>query len=528
MFRQQLNKMLAAAFALAMVLLLGGMPPANAQKVLRYIPDGDLKILDPIWTTGNITRNHGYMVYDTLFAVDANFKPQPQMVDTWTVSPDGLLYTFNLREGLLFHDMTPVRSADCVASIKRWAARDTTGQKMMQSVASMAVVNDRTFTIQLKEPYGFVLDSLARISNTPFIMREKEALTDPNQQITEVIGSGPFRFVKESWVPGSKAVYEKFAAYKPRTEPANLASGGKVVKVDRVEWLYMPDPNGAVAALISGEVDWFEVPPPDIIPTLARAQNVKVTTLDPIGSMASLRPNHMYPPFNNEKARQALLYMVDQQAYMQAVAGAKEYWRVCPSFFTCGTPTEGKAPGDMLVKPDYEKARALLKESGYDGRPIVVLDPTDQPFVHQMALITAQNLRQIGANVQVRAMDWSTLLTVRASKEPPERGGWSIFHTWSLGVDIMSPLLNTPLRATGEKAWFGWPDDASIETLKEVWAKAPTPQLQKAAADNIQKRGFEFVTHVPIGQFTTPTAYRTSVSGIIPSPVPFLWNVEKK
>ncbi len=250
-------------------------PPALAQtqKVLKFIPQADLRILDPITTTAYITRNHGYMIYDTLFATDAKFQVQPQMVDKYELSNDKLTYTFTLRDGLKFHDGQPVRSADCIASIERWAKRDALGQKLAEVTDSWKAVNDKTFTLKLKRPFPLALDALAKpSSNVPFIMPERIAKTDASTNITEAIGSGPFKFVKEEWVPGSKVVYVKNTDYVPRKEPPSWAAGGKVVKVDRVEWIYIPDSATAAAALNAGEVDWWEQLPPDLIPVLAQEQ----------------------------------------------------------------------------------------------------------------------------------------------------------------------------------------------------------------------------------------------------------------
>ncbi|HTZ36478.1 MAG TPA: ABC transporter substrate-binding protein, partial [Stellaceae bacterium] len=241
----------------------------TAPKTLRFIPQADLRSIDPIWTTAYVTRNFGYLVFDTLFALDKDFKPQPQMVDSWKVSDDKLAWSFTLRPGLKWHDGTPVRAADCVASIKRWGARDPFGQKLMDATDAMTADSDSTFTIKLKTPFPLMLNALGKLSsNVPFMMPERLAKTDPFQQIPEAIGSGPFKFVKEEWVPGNKAVFVKNPDYVPRHEPPSLAAGGKVAKVDRVEWLYIPDPATAANALAAGEVDWWQQLPPDLVPQL--------------------------------------------------------------------------------------------------------------------------------------------------------------------------------------------------------------------------------------------------------------------
>jgi peptide/nickel transport system substrate-binding protein len=503
---------------------------AQGQKVLKFIPQADLRILDPITTTAYITRNHGYMIYDTLFAIDAKFQVQPQMVDKYEMSKDQLTYTFTLRDGLKFHDGQPVRSNDRIASIDRWAKRDALGQKLAEVTQAWKAVDDKTFTLTLKRPFPLALEALAKpSSNVPFIMPERIAKTDASTNITEAIGSGPFKFVKEEWVPGSKVVYVKNTDYVPRKEPPSWAAGGKVVKVDRVEWIYIPDSATAAAALNAGEVDWWEQMPPDLIPLLAKNKSVKVENIDPLGSMGLLRFNFLYPPFNNVKMRQALLYAIDQNDYVLGIAGDMKNGRTCYSYFTCGTPLSsevGAAP--MKGKRDLAKAKELIKESGYKGEKIVIIDATDQPIVHSQSLLTGELLRKLGLNVEVQAGDWGTLITRRSSKEPIEKGGWSIFHTWLVGPDLTNPAVNFAVRGSGDKAWFGWPTDPKLEELRDAWFAATDAASSKKAADAVQARAFEFVPYVPTAQFILPTAYRTNLSGVIIAPMTLMWNVEKR
>ena len=521
----------AAALGLALVLGAVAGGPALAQgKVLKFVPEADLRSLDPIWTTAYITRNHGYMVYDVLFATDANFKIQPQMVDKWEVSKDKLSYTFTLRAGLKFHDGAPVRSADCIASVERWAKRDVFGQKLAEMTESWTAVNDQTFRLKLKKPFPYVLEALGKpSSNVPFIMPERIAKTDAFTAITDAVGSGPFKFVKEEWVPGNKVVYVKNTAYVPRKEAPSWGAGGKVVKVDRVEWIYIPDAATAAAALNNGEVDWWQQVPVDLIPVLEKNKDIKVESVDPLGSIGLLRFNHLQPPFNNVKLRQAVLAVLDQNDYAIAIAGSPKNGKPCPSFFTCGTPMANTAGSTALTgKRDIEKAKALVKESGYKGEKIILMTATDQPIVHSQALVTQGLLSKIGLNVELAASDWGTLITRRSSKEPVEKGGWSVFHTWFVGPDITSPALNSPLRGAGDKSWFGWPADAKLEELRDAWFNAPTVEAQKKVAEEMQKRAFETVPYIPTAQFIIPTAYRSNLSGVINSPVTFIWNVAKK
>ena len=528
MNRRSLFRLCMVAVCAAAALAL---PPAALaqQKVLKFIPQADLRILDPITTTAYITRNHGYMVYDTLFAIDSNFHVQPQMVDKYEVSADKLTYTFTLRDGLKFHDGQPVHSADCIASIERWAKRDALGQKLAEATESWKPVNDKTFTLKLKRPFSLVLDALAKpSSNVPFIMPERIAKTDASTNITDATGSGPFKFVKDEWVPGSKVVYVKNTDYVPRKEAPSWASGGKVVKVDRVEWIYIPDSATAAAALNAGEADWWEQMPPDLIPVLAKNKSVKVENIDPLGSMGLLRFNFLYPPFNNVKMRQAVLYALDQKDYVLGIAGDMKNGRVCYSFFTCGTPLSNEVGAEpMKGKRDLDKAKQLIKEAGYKGEKIVVISATDQPIVHSQSLLTTELLRKLGLNVELQAGDWGTLITRRTSKEPVEKGGWSIFHTWLVGPDLTSPAVNFAVRGSGQAAWFGWPEDPTLEKLRDAWFTATDPAASKKAAEDVQKEAFNFVPYVPTSQFILPTAYRTNLTGLIIAPVTFMWNVEK-
>jgi peptide/nickel transport system substrate-binding protein len=503
--------------------------PAQAQeKVLKVIPHADLRVLDPIWTTGYISRNHGYLVYDTLFAIDEKFEPKPQMADSHTVSPDGLTYTVKLRSGLKWHDGKPVTAADAVASIQRWSRRDGMGQKMSDYVASIEANDASTLTIKLKEPYGLTIPSLSKISsNVPFIMPEAIAKTDAMTQITDATGSGPFKFIKDQWVPGNKAVYVKNADYVPRSEAASFASGGKVAKVDRVEWYYVPDATTALAALQRGEYDYWEIPPIDMAPIIEKDPNLKLEITDKLGQQGWLRPNHLHPPFNNPKIRQALIHALDQNDYLRAMIGPETFWQVCRAYFVCGTPLASQVGAEGL-KPDLAKARQLLAEGGYKGEPVILMDPTDIPASHAASLVTAQRLKEIGMNVDIQAMDWSTLLGRRAKKDPPAQGGWNLLHTWWTGADVLTPINNIGMSGGCEtKAWFGWYCDAEMEKLRDQYAKAPNAAEQKRIAEAIQKRAYEEVPYVITGQWVQPAAYSRKLQGVLSSPVPFFWNIAK-
>ncbi len=503
---------------------------ASAETVLRIVPHADLKNIDPIWTTAYITRNHGYMVYDTLFAMDENLEVQPQMVESWSASDDGLVWRFSLRDGLQWHDGAPVTAADCVASIKRWGARDGMGQKLADATKELRVVDDTTFELVLSAPYGLVLESLGKISsNVPFMMPERHAETDPFEQVPEIVGSGPFIFVKDEWVPGSKVVYVKNPNYVPREEPPSFLSGAKLAKIDRVEWHYIPDSATAMNALMAGEIDYFELPPHDLLPIMEATPGVVVENLNPLGFQGWLRLNHTLPPFDDPKLREAVLWMVNQADYLQATIGNPAYYTTCGAYFGCDTPLESESGSQALMTQDLEKARALVADSSYDGAPVVVLQATDIAINNGLSLVTAQLLREIGLTVELQAMDWSTLTSRRAISEPVDQGGWNAFHTWWTGADILNPVANIGVSGgCRERAWFGWPCDEEIERLRDDFARASDPREQQKLAEAVQQRAYAQVTYVPLGQWFQPRAYRDHLNGLLKAPVPLFWNIEKQ
>ena len=517
----------ASAASLMLTAMLAHPSQVTAEEiVMRSVPIGNLQVLDPIWSTAYSTRNHAYLVWDTLFAMDADNKIQPQMVDRWTTSEDGLTWTFVLRDGLLWHDGEPVTAEDCVASIKRWGARDGMGRALMESTEALEVVDDKTFRLILGERVGFVLDALGKIdSNVPFMMPKRLAETDPNEQIKEVVGSGPFEFVKEEWVPGSKVVYRKFAGYVPREEPASMAAGGKVVHIDRLESIYMPDAGVAVAALASGEVDLHEEPAPDLLQLLEGNPDVTLVPNDPLGFQTYLIINHLHPPFDNKLARQALQWGTKQGDFMATIVGDSNRWQECGAVFGCGSANASEAGSEALTGYDLDKAKALLKESGYAGEEVVLLDPTDSS-IHPAVLVAAQSLRMIGFNVKVEAMDWSTLTQRRVSKEAPANGGWSLFVTNGTVAGIGNPVSNIYL-GNCEQAWYGWPCDEEVVRLNREWLSETDPDRKAELIDAIQSQHLDNVTNVLLGQYRGAIAHSRNIEGVIASPSLFYWNIRK-
>ena len=514
----------AAALAASLPLTAKAAGP----KVLRCVMHSGLRITDPIITTAYIARNHGYMIYDTLFAVDDKLQVQPQMVDHYELSADKLTHTFTLRPGLKFHDGAPVTSADCVASLQRWAKRDGMGQKLMDFTASMVQVDDKTFQLVLKEPYGLVLASLGKpSSNVPFIMPARIAATPADQNVPEEIGSGPFRFVKAEFQPGSKVVYEKNPDYVPRSEPASSLAGGKLVKVDRVEWINITDYQTAVNALANSEIDYIEQPPHDLLPILKSTDKVVVKDYNPLGFVGTCRMNFLLKPFDNPKIRQAVLHAINQQDWADAQIGNPDYSTLTGAMFIAKTPFASEA--GFPAKPDPALAKQLLKDGGYDGTPVVIMQPTDLAIVAALGPVTAQALRGIGMTVEVQSMDWQTLVGRRAKQTPVAEGGWNMFHTTWAAADMLNPVANLGVNGRGKAGgWFGWAEDAEIERLRDAFARETDAAKQKQIAEDVQKRAYEIVTYIPTGQYTMPYAYRDSVSGILGGPVPVFWNVDKK
>lgn len=508
-------------------LLVGAAVPAAAQTTIRLAPTADLKTLDPLFTTAYITRNHGYMVFDTLFSQDSKGEVKPQMVDNWTSSEDGMKWSFTLREGLTFNDGTPVTAADSVASINRWAQKDTLGRLMMQAGAEITVVDDSTFEIELKEPFGLVLAALSKPSGMPlFIMPKRLAETDPATPVTEMVGSGPFLFMADEWMPGNKVVYEKNPNYVPRDEPADGLAGGKVVKVDRVEWIYIPDANTSVAALQNNEVDMIESVTPDFLPVLEN--NPDVTLTPAAASQGMVIPNQIHPPFDNPKARQALYHVVNQQETVSAVGFSGAYRTdYCPSMYTCDSIYSTDAGSEPFQTPDIEKAKELLKEAGYNGEKIVFLYPTDN--VNSPAnLVVARAMESAGLNVDMQAMDWASVASRRLSKAAPEDGGWHIFLTHGGFFDASTPVTNPWLSAPCGNGLPGWPCDEKLDELRDQWIAESDQEKSLALAAAMQERAYEVAPYIMWGEFKPVIATRglTNVE-LMKTGIPVMWNVEK-
>lgn len=526
----KISMALKAALPAFLIAAALGSPALAQTKTIRAVMHSDLRVLDPGLTTAYITRDHGYMVYDTLLAMDEHFKIQPQMA-SYKVSDDKLTYTFTLRDGLKWHDGTPVTAEDCVASLKRWGKADGMGQKLMDFTASIEAPDAKTIVLKLKEPYGLVLESIGKPSSlVPFMMPKRLAETPAGKAIPEQIGSGPFKFVQKEFQPGVKAVYEKNKDYVPRSEPPSWTSGGKVVKVDRVEWITMPDAQTVVNAIQSGDIDFSETPSYDLLPILEGDKDLVIHTLSPLGFQTLGRMNFLYPPFDNPKIRRAAFLAASQKPVLDALIGNPKYYKVCGAVFGCGTPLASDIGAETLIKGNgMEEAKKLLKESGYDGTPVVVMAPGDVGQLKAQPIVFAQFLRDAGFKVDLQATDWQTVVTRRASQKSPKEGGWNMFFTNWAGPDIMNPVANVSTNGKGKNGgWFGWPDDPTIEKMRDQFARSTSADEQKKLAEAIQKRVYDEVIYIPLGQFEQPSVWRKSLKGVLDGPAtPVFWNIEK-
>jgi peptide/nickel transport system substrate-binding protein len=513
--------------ALSMLTASPWAPVARAQTVTAVMQVG-LRILDPVLTTADTARNHGYMIYDTLLAADENFEIRPQMVKDWQVSADNKTYTFTLRDGLKWHDGAPVRSEDCVASIKRWAKEDKLGQVLMSMVGDIVAVDDKTFRIALKESTGLVLSALGKTSTlAPFMMPKRMAETPSTEAIKEHVGSGPFKFIAADFKPGVKAVYEKNKDYLPRSEPPSWGAGGKVVHIDRVEWVTMPDTMTTLNALLNGEIDYVEQVPFDLAPMVEGRPDIKVAVLDKLGSWTYVRFNHLQPPFDNKLIRQAAMHAIGQEDILKALIGNPKYYNTCAAVFGCGTPYASDYGKDIIIPSNVERARQLLKEANYDGTKIVILRPTDNAMRGAQPVVVADQLKKAGFTVELQAMDWLSVGNRTRSKEPISKGGWSLYVTGGLILSSSDPLSNFPVAANGPNAMNGWPDVPRIEELKAKFARTSDKTELKRIAEELQKLVVDEATFQPVGQYDILSAYSTKLSGVLDAPLPLFWNIKK-
>ena len=511
----QRRDVLKSALAGATALAAPRIARADGPKTINFTPHADLASLDPVWTTADITRNYSLAVFDTLYAYDAQFNVHPQMVAGHTTENDGKQWDLTLRDGLKFHDGTPVRSRDCVATIKRFSQRDPFGQALMARVAEISSPSDKVIRFRLNKPFPLLPNALAQVYCA--IMPERLAKTSPMKQVTEAIGSGPFKFVASERIPGQRVVFEKNTDYVPRKDGTpSFNAGPKIVYVDRVVWNFIPDPSTASAALTEGETDWWENPTIDLVPLLKSNKDITVAVKDRTGEMGCLRFNELFHPFDKAAVRRVVLKAISQKEVMEAVAGAEpSLIKTDLGLFVPGTPMASKV-GVEITRGDEDHA-ALKKElaaAGYNGEKIVVLAATTIPSIWAEAQVATDVLKKIGFNVDFQALEWGTVVQRRASKQPIDKGGWNIFYTYLGGFGNVSPAANIAIRANGAGAWFGWPTDPKMEALHAAWFEAPDLAAQQKVCEQMQAEFWKNPSYVPLGMYDQPTAFHSYLTGI--------------
>ncbi|MDN3565860.1 ABC transporter substrate-binding protein [Paeniroseomonas aquatica] len=517
----------ASALTLAAPRLAGAQA---GQKLLRFAPQADLAILDPIVTTGFVTRNHAFLVFDTLYGWDEQYRAQPQMVAGHTVADDGLTWTMTLRDGLRFHDGEPVRARDAVASVKRWGQRDSFGLAVMAVTEEITAPSDRVIRWRLKRPFPLLPDALGKVgANVAFIMPERLAGQDAALPISEMVGSGPFRFLAAERIPGSRAVYTRFEGYVPRPDGTpSLLAGPKLAHLDRVEWLTLPDATTAAAALRRGEIDWWEQPTTDLLPTLQRGRGIKVEVLDPTGAIGMLRFNHLHPPFDNPAIRRAVLGAISQEDAMIAVAGSdRALWRDGVGFFAPGSAMASDEGMAALTGPrDIAASRRAIEAAGYKGETVLLMAPTDFPAINAMSEVVGDVFRKLGMKLDYVAMDWGSALRRQANRELPDKGGYNAFCTFTAGVNQFNPAAHNFIRGSGLTATFGWSSSPPLEEMRNRWLQSTDDAARRDLGREMQRQAFLDVPYVPLGQFYQPTAYREDISGLLKG-LPLFWNLRR-
>jgi peptide/nickel transport system substrate-binding protein len=499
-------------------------------KVLRVSLNTELQVLDPVVTTINATRVFAYLVFDTLVAIDNEGQYRPQMLEGWQVSDDRLTYTFKLRDGLLWSDGMPVTAEDCVESIKRWAKRESFGRQMMEAAQSLTAVDDKSFVLQLKVPFAFVIEALGKPGNTiPVMMPARLARLDPMKAVPEVIGSGPFVFRRKEWRPGDIAVFDRNPNYKPRPEPADGLAGGKVVKIDRVELVSMTDQSIRVAALQSGELDMIEVVSFDYLPALRADSNIAIGSQKGMQqTMEVLVINHRQPPFDKLKIRQALQASINQEEVLASLGGPPDTYMKCESIFMCDSPGTTAAGAEIYQTAGVERAKQLLKEGGYNNERVALLHAQTSLLLNAPNLVYADQMRKAGFNVDVLTSDFATVAQRRTSQAPVDQGGWSTMGIIWNGIDLVSPLSDPAVTNNCAQTYPGWYCDPEQTDLLKRYAVATNGDERKTLAAQLQAAFHKNVNMVLGGQFSAPPAYRADLKGLIPFAFPVFWNIERQ
>ncbi|MGH6861031.1 MAG: ABC transporter substrate-binding protein [Phyllobacterium sp.] len=522
-----MNRREAMLFASSAFLFAATRPGmAAAQGALRFAPHAALRVLEPVTTNAYVTRNHAFLVYDTLFSMDSSYVPKPQMVDKWEAAEDGLSWTFHLRDGLAFHDGAPVTAEDVIASIRRWWQKDVIGLRLKAVAKDLSAADERSVRVVLSEPFGIILEAFARPTSIPlFIMPKRIADLPPETVLEEVVGSGPFRFVQEEFRPGVSWAYVKNEKYVPRSEPADGLAGGKVANVERIEAIWFPSPDTAISALQNGELDIIETVSPDRKASFDGSDMVVMTRSSP--TVSTIRFNWAQPPFNDVRLRKAVQAIVTQRDYLDMVVGDPEAYRICGALFGCGTPLETEAGFTDNGTPALERAKQLVEQSDYDGENVVIITPGDIASFSALAPMTQQLLTSIGITCEVQTMEWSAFLSRRAVSGPVADGGWNVAHAVFDGIDLISPLGNMNFDARGTAGYTGFIEDPETEALKTRYQREADPAKQKEIAEEMQKRAYDQVFYIPLGTYNQYVALRPEIKDYVNSPVVILWGVGK-
>ncbi|MER9294807.1 ABC transporter substrate-binding protein [Mesorhizobium sp. M0510] len=482
---------------------------------LRVMQGTALKTVDPIVTTSGDTQIHGYLIYDKLFEFDSHGTARPQLADKVDLNSDKKTYTITLRKGLKFSDGTPITTDDVIPSVKRWESRDVVGGLLGARTKEMVKVDDLTFRIQLNEPFDVPSALASIVGNIPFIMPKRVASLPSTVQLTDTTGSGPYQFDYSNWNPGQTAVYTKNPFYISRNDTPSFYWGKKEATFDKIEISAVPDANTAMAAMLTDKEDiWLT---PSLDNALALRKDPKLVVSNGYFVQSFIMLNHAVPPFNNPKASLALTYLIDQKEIMQITVGDPQFWHTCYAYLTCeGTYGDESAYSGHRGAMDYEKAKELFKEAGYDGKPIVILDETDWPSAHATALYLGQQLRKIGVQVDLQSMDWATLSTRRTSKAPASEGGWSLYSNYVEVGNGGNPLTHLAMAANCDKAWFGWPCDEKIEQLRAAFANSVDESEKKKITFELQARASAYVPFVMTGEYGIPSVYGADLEGFNP------------
>jgi peptide/nickel transport system substrate-binding protein len=519
-----------AATAGAVALARPAIAQDARQRVLRFVPYVDLTVLDPVWSTADVTRDHGCLIYDTLYGLDGSFKPQPQLAAGHVFEDEGLTCFVTLRQGLVFHDGTPIRAQDCIASLTRWMQAAPMGQTLNATLDALSADDDTHIRFRLKRRFPLLIQTLAQpTAPVPFIMPERIARTDVSKQITDATGSGPFRFRQDEYRPGNIAAYERFPGYQPTPAGGSgLTAGPKIAWFDRVEWHIIPDASTAAAALQHGEVDWFAQPPPEILDLVRKMRDLQVARLELLPSVCVMRMNQLNPPFDNKMIRQALLPAIEQSDFVMAAVGTDpENYVVNTGFFPPGSPMAsdaGLAP--LTGKRDLGESKRLLKAAGYTNQPVRLIGPTDTVATSALAQVTADLLRRLDMNVEAALSDSGTVVLRRRSMEPLDKGGWSV-GCWAFpGLWFLTPATHILLRGNGKEAWFGWPTAPRLEQLRDQWMDATSPDAQQRIAREIQVVGMDELPCIPLGCVYQSTALAADLKDRVVG-MPFFWNIRR-